>query len=192
MHGNSLESFLVAIISVNAAELARWEAAVGSPSGNVLQLPGNATIHTSSAARLLKELTALGKREGLHSFEQAKSLAFTSELFAVDNGLLTPTFKLRRNDLRKWCVQCALNRAWPCLPLLTNVHVPLPPCSFTATITELYKHQPGALLTAGEIGLSSGDVEDSGGEFKKLQGAAALTPASGIETRNAVAAGETP
>ena len=165
MHGNSLESFLVAIISVNAAELARWEAAAGSPSGNVLQLPGNATIHTSSAARLLKELTALGKREGLHSFEQAKSLAFTSELFAVDNGLLTPTFKLRRNDLRKWCVQCALNRAGPCLPLLTNVHVPLPlaasrlpsrSCTSTSLVRSSLQERSGyRAVTSKTVGASS-------------------------------------
>jgi len=39
-------------------------------------------------------------RRQLHGFERARAMTIDKEPFAVENGLLTPTFKLVRNKLR--------------------------------------------------------------------------------------------
>ena len=115
VHGNSLESYLIAVVSVNALELQAWAATpavaqriAAAKSGGDLRLHGGSNISGAQATVLLEDMTALGKQAGLHSFEQAKSLALTGQLFAVENGLITPTMKLRRADLRRAYVSTAL------------------------------------------------------------------------------------
>ena len=41
-------------------------------------------------------MRAKGKELGLHGFEQVRDIVLTDEEFSADNGLLTPTFKLKR------------------------------------------------------------------------------------------------
>ncbi|MGH0182936.1 UNVERIFIED_CONTAM: hypothetical protein FKN15_010396 [Acipenser sinensis] len=50
---------------------------------------------------ILEDLTRLGKEAGLKSFEQVKDLYIHPEIFSICNGLLTPTMKARRADIRK-------------------------------------------------------------------------------------------
>lgn len=50
---------------------------------------------------LLKQLNAYGKENDLKGFEQIRALHLTSEEFSVENDLLTPTFKLKREIARK-------------------------------------------------------------------------------------------
>ncbi|GIY77699.1 long-chain-fatty-acid--CoA ligase 6 [Caerostris extrusa] len=49
---------------------------------------------------ILNDITHLGKA-GLKSFEQVKDIYVHSEMFSVDNGLLTPTLKTKRPDCKK-------------------------------------------------------------------------------------------
>lgn len=49
---------------------------------------------------MLAELTAIGKKASLNGFEQVKALHIHPEPFTVEEGLLTPTLKLRRNEVR--------------------------------------------------------------------------------------------
>ena len=49
---------------------------------------------------VLAELTAIGKKTSLMGFEQVKALHIHPEPFTVEEGLLTPTLKLRRNEVR--------------------------------------------------------------------------------------------
>ena len=41
------------------------------------------------------------KDAGLKGFEMIKKLHLEPELWSVENGMLTPTFKTKRNDLKK-------------------------------------------------------------------------------------------
>jgi long-chain acyl-CoA synthetase len=50
---------------------------------------------------LLKTLNAYGKQNDLKGFEQIRAIHLTSEEFTVDNDLLTPTFKLKRETAKK-------------------------------------------------------------------------------------------
>ena len=50
---------------------------------------------------MLKALNAFGKENDLKGFEQIRAIHLTSEEFTVENDLLTPTFKLKREIARK-------------------------------------------------------------------------------------------
>ncbi|CAF1666930.1 unnamed protein product, partial [Didymodactylos carnosus] len=50
---------------------------------------------------ILKELHERGKMNDLMSYEQVKNIAVISEPFTIENGLLTPTFKIRRYAVEK-------------------------------------------------------------------------------------------
>uniref|UniRef100_A0A8C1TDG5 Arachidonate--CoA ligase n=1 Tax=Cyprinus carpio TaxID=7962 RepID=A0A8C1TDG5_CYPCA len=50
---------------------------------------------------VLEDMTAVGKEAGLKSFEQVKDFYLHPDMFSVSNGLLTPTLKSRRVDLRR-------------------------------------------------------------------------------------------
>jgi len=50
---------------------------------------------------ILKDMLAVGKAAGLHSFEQVKDIFLSAEQFSVDNNLLTPTLKSKRPQLKQ-------------------------------------------------------------------------------------------
>ncbi|KAA8589150.1 hypothetical protein FQN60_010495, partial [Etheostoma spectabile] len=53
-------------------------------------------------AAILKDMVQLGKTGGLKSFEQVKAICIHTELFSIENGLLTPTMKAKRNEMRQY------------------------------------------------------------------------------------------
>jgi len=50
---------------------------------------------------VLAELNRIGKACKLNSIEQVKAVYVTNDAFTVENGLLTPTLKAKRPQLRK-------------------------------------------------------------------------------------------
>uniref|UniRef100_A0A8B9L8I2 long-chain-fatty-acid--CoA ligase n=1 Tax=Astyanax mexicanus TaxID=7994 RepID=A0A8B9L8I2_ASTMX len=54
---------------------------------------------------ILEDLVRLGKASGLHSFEQVKNIYVHSDMFSIENGLLTPTLKAKRPELRQYFKQ---------------------------------------------------------------------------------------
>jgi len=49
---------------------------------------------------ILADMTKLGKAAELKGFEMPRAVHIEPEPFSVDNGMLTPTFKLKRNVAR--------------------------------------------------------------------------------------------
>ena len=47
---------------------------------------------------VLEDLGRYGKEDKLRGFEFVRAIHLEPEFFSVDNGLLTPTFKLKRNE----------------------------------------------------------------------------------------------
>jgi len=58
----------------------------------------NATRDPRVIQAALTEINKEARKAGLKGFETVKRLLLTMEPFTVENGLLTPTFKVRRRD----------------------------------------------------------------------------------------------
>jgi long-chain acyl-CoA synthetase len=53
-------------------------------------------------AFLLNDVKTKGKEGGLFGFEIPTKIHVTDELFSAENDLLTPTFKLKRNEAKNY------------------------------------------------------------------------------------------
>ena len=50
----------------------------------------------------MHDLNRIATKMGLMSYEKVKNIYLYDELFSLDNGLTTPTLKLKRVNLRKY------------------------------------------------------------------------------------------
>ncbi|KFM62485.1 Long-chain-fatty-acid--CoA ligase 1, partial [Stegodyphus mimosarum] len=97
VHGESLKSCLVAIVVPDQKVVQNW-CKMNEIEGSWSEICENKAVKKM----ILTEITDLGKKAGLKSFEQVKDLYLHPELFTIDNGLLTPTLKTKRPDCRKF------------------------------------------------------------------------------------------
>lgn len=97
VHGDSLKSYLVAVAVPDPEALTRFAGELGV-KGDFAALCANKQVTDA----ILNQLIELGKSEGLHGFEQPKALLLHPEPFTVENGLLTPTAKSKRNELKTY------------------------------------------------------------------------------------------
>ncbi|TRY98500.1 hypothetical protein DNTS_014637 [Danionella cerebrum] len=95
VHGDSLQACLVAIIVPDPDFLPSWAKKRGI-EGNYEELCNNKEVKKA----ILEDLLKIGKESGLKSFEQVKDIALHGEMFSIQNNLLTPTLKAKRNELR--------------------------------------------------------------------------------------------
>uniref|UniRef100_A0A452UBZ2 Arachidonate--CoA ligase n=1 Tax=Ursus maritimus TaxID=29073 RepID=A0A452UBZ2_URSMA len=89
VHGESLQAFLIAIVVPDVETLCSWARKKGFED----------LEHSKS---ILEDMVRLGKDSGLKPFEQVKGISLHPELFSIDNGLLTPTMKAKRPELRNY------------------------------------------------------------------------------------------
>jgi long-chain acyl-CoA synthetase len=102
VHGDSLQSSLVAIVVPDPETLPAFVAAK-SPKLAKSKLSYEELCKSPEVAQLvLAQLTSVGKKAGLHGFELAKAIYLSSEQFTMDNDLLTPTFKVKRPQAKKF------------------------------------------------------------------------------------------
>ncbi|XP_071770315.2 long-chain-fatty-acid--CoA ligase 1-like [Centroberyx gerrardi] len=97
VHGDSLQACLVAVVVPDHDFLSGWAKKTLGLEGSYLELCGRAEV----MAAILADILRLGKEGGLKSFEQVKAICIHTELFSVQNGLLTPTLKAKRAELRQ-------------------------------------------------------------------------------------------
>lgn len=99
MYGDSLQTYLVAVIVPEEEAVRKMlEDSVES----ALAKAAFSEICKSERLKsiIIKEIMQIGKDSGLHGFEIPRSIHLVDELFTVENGLLTPTFKLKRQQAR--------------------------------------------------------------------------------------------
>ncbi|NWV84025.1 ACSL1 ligase, partial [Dasyornis broadbenti] len=97
VHGESLQAFLVAVVVPDPDTLHNWAKKKGF-EGSYQELCKNKDVKK----HILEDMVRIGKESGLKSFEQVKDIVLHTEMFSIENGLLTPTLKAKRPELRKY------------------------------------------------------------------------------------------
>ncbi|KAH9101957.1 hypothetical protein LEN26_015612 [Aphanomyces euteiches] len=96
VYGDSMHSVLVAIVIPEEQTFVALAKTLGI-DGSFAALCQNEQMIDA----VHKNIVSVSKAAGLHSFETVKAIKLHTELFSVENDLLTPTFKLKRNEAKK-------------------------------------------------------------------------------------------
>ncbi|XP_042355493.1 long-chain-fatty-acid--CoA ligase 6 [Plectropomus leopardus] len=97
VHGDSLQSCLVGIVVPDPEVMPEWARKKG-----IIGTYKDLCKNTELKKAMLEDLVRLGKASGLHSFEQVKNIYIHNEMFSIVNGLLTPTLKAKRPELKEF------------------------------------------------------------------------------------------
>lgn len=100
VYGDSFQTYLVAIVVPDEEPVRAWA------ESNV---PDAASTSFSELCKseelrneILSEIQRLSKINGLHGFETIKAVYLERNVFSVEKDLVTPTFKLKRQQLKKF------------------------------------------------------------------------------------------
>jgi len=96
VYGDSFQSALVAIIVLDEDVVKNWATDSGITSVGIEKLCKSKALNVE----ILKDIKRLAKENGLKGFETPKAIYLEHEVFTVESGLVTPTFKLKRQQLR--------------------------------------------------------------------------------------------
>lgn len=98
VYGDSLQNSLVAILVPDEEPLRAW---VGENESRLAQAPLSEICKSHSLnAAILADIKSLSKAGNLNSLEVVKAIHLDHEPFTVENGLLTPTFKMKRKQMK--------------------------------------------------------------------------------------------
>ncbi|KAI9843379.1 MAG: hypothetical protein M1838_002634 [Thelocarpon superellum] len=103
VHGDSVQTFLVALFGVNPDVFAPFASKIlGTP---ILASDRAAIDAAASDPRVrkavIKDLDRIGKRDKFNSYERVRNCYLYVEPFTIENELLTPTLKLKRPQTAK-------------------------------------------------------------------------------------------
>jgi long-chain acyl-CoA synthetase len=93
VHGDSVQTFLVAIFGVNPELFAPFASKV---LGRTIDGSDHAAVHAAAQDRrvrqaVVKELDRIGKRDKFNSYERVRNVHLLIDPFSIENELLTPT-----------------------------------------------------------------------------------------------------
>ena len=100
MYGDSLQASLVAIVVPDEEVLAQYAKANGLMKGGAPTLRDMCENETIKRA-VFNSMNKAANEAKLKGFERAKRIHLHGELFSVENGLMTPTFKLKRPQAKE-------------------------------------------------------------------------------------------
>ncbi|XP_020573514.1 long chain acyl-CoA synthetase 6, peroxisomal-like isoform X2 [Phalaenopsis equestris] len=105
VYGDSFKSCLVAVVAVEPEMLRNWAAVERIQYDNLEQLCSD----PRARAAVLAEMDEVGKQAQLRGFEFAKAVTLVLEPFTMENGLLTPTFKIKRPQAKAYFATAIAN-----------------------------------------------------------------------------------
>lgn len=105
IYGDSLNSCLVAVVAVEPDVLTAWAASEGIKYQDLNQLCAD----PRARAAVLADMDAVGRDSKLRGFEFAKAVTLVPEPFSLENGLLTPTFKIKRQQAKAYFAKAISN-----------------------------------------------------------------------------------
>ncbi|CAN8255732.1 unnamed protein product [Cochlearia groenlandica] len=105
IHGDSFNSTLVAIVSVDPDVMKDWAASEGVKYEHLGQLCNDPRVRKA----VLAEMDKVGREAQLRGFEFAKAVTLVAEPFTLENGLLTPTFKIKRPQAKAYFAEAISN-----------------------------------------------------------------------------------
>jgi long-chain acyl-CoA synthetase len=129
VYGDSLHSVLVAVICPDEAAGKAWAAANGHAGATLKDLCGNAAFKKE----VEKQMEEMAKEAKLQGFEKARGVHLESEPWTPDD-ILTPSFKLKRADAQKKCVQHTSTRTLAAARLPTLATPAPPPPALTPQV----------------------------------------------------------
>jgi long-chain acyl-CoA synthetase len=94
VYGDSLQNFLVSIIVPDMIQVKAFADQKGLSEAEVLASKEYKDI-------IMKAMEGKAKEYALNSLERIKAIYLTPEAFSVENDIITPTFKIKRNIAKK-------------------------------------------------------------------------------------------
>ena len=101
VYGDSARSFLVAIVVADESGVMTWAKEHGLADKSFEELCDSEELKKG----MKEEFARLVKENGLKGFERIVDFKIEKEQWTTENGLLTPTFKLKRTLAKKECVR---------------------------------------------------------------------------------------
>ncbi|KAJ6844220.1 putative long chain acyl-CoA synthetase 6, peroxisomal isoform X1 [Iris pallida] len=98
VYGDSFNSCLVAVVAVEPEVLKAWAASEGIKYEDLRDLCAD----PRARAAVLADMDSVGKQAQLRGFEFVKAVTLVLEPFTMENGLLTPTFKVKRPQAKAY------------------------------------------------------------------------------------------
>lgn len=98
IYGDSLQNNVVAIIVIDRPHAEAWFKEKGKDTSDY-----EAMLQDESYKWfILDEIKKMAKQAGFFGFEVPFKIHLTSTIFSVENDILTPTFKLKRNEAKQY------------------------------------------------------------------------------------------
>ncbi|KAJ3151924.1 Long-chain-fatty-acid--CoA ligase 5 [Geranomyces variabilis] len=101
VHGDSHQSQLVALVVPDPEAIAAWAAKLDPTSATATKSYASWCSDNRLLRAIETDMLKVGRANNLSGIETVRAIRLLHEPFSAENGLMTPTFKLKRPDVAK-------------------------------------------------------------------------------------------